>query len=94
MTISAGDIHAARQAEKARALLRDRQVSYQHALGGAPGQAVLEDLARFCRADQTTFHPDPRVHALMEGRREVWLRIKEHLDLDLEDLLRRRTNVE
>lgn len=80
--------------EQARTLLRDRQVSYQHALGGAPGQAVLEDLAWFCRADQTTFHPDPRVHALMEGRREVWLRIKEHLDLDLEDLLRRRTNVE
>ena len=79
---------------EARALLQDRQINYQHALGGAPGQAVLEDLARFCRADQTTFHPDPRVHALMEGRREVWLRIKEHLDLDLEDLLRRRTNVE
>ena len=94
MSLSPADIEAARQADKARALLRDRQVSYQHALGGAPGQAVLEDLAWFCRADQTTFHPDPRVHALMEGRREVWLRIKEHLDLDLEDLLRRRTNVE
>ena len=88
------DAYLADRENKARALLRDRQVSYQHALGGAPGQAVLEDLAWFCRADQTTFHPDPRVHALMEGRREVWLRIKEHLDLDLEDLLRRRTNVE
>lgn len=88
------DAYLEARENKARTLLRDRQVSYQHALGGAPGQAVLEDLARFCRADQTTFHPDPRVHALMEGRREVWLRIKEHLDLDLEDLLRRRTNVE
>lgn len=88
------DAYLEARENKARALLRDRQVSYQHALGGAPGQAVLEDLARFCRAGETTFHPDPRVHALMEGRREVWLRIKEHLDLDLEDLLRRRTNVE
>lgn len=88
------DAYLEARENKARTLLRDRQVSYQHALGGAPGQAVLADLARFCRADQTTFHPDPRVHALMEGRREVWLRIKEHLDLDLEDLLRRRTNVE
>ncbi len=88
------DAYLEARENKARALRRDRQVSYQHALGGAPGQAVLEDLAWFCRADQTTFHPDPRVHALMEGRREVWLRIKEHLDLDLEDLLRRRTNVE
>ena len=86
------DAYLEARENKARALLRDRQVSYQHALGGAPGQAVLADLARFCRADQTTFHPDPRVHALMEGRREVWLRIKEHLDLDLEDLLRRRTD--
>ena len=88
------DAYLEARENKARTLLRDRQVNYRLALGGAPGQAVLEDLAWFCRADQTTFHPDPRVHALMEGRREVWLRIKEHLDLDLEDLLRRRTNVE
>ena len=88
------DAYLEARENKARALLRDRQVSYQHALGGAPGQAVLEDLAWFCRADQTTFHPDPRVHALMEGRREVWLRIKEYLDLSPEDLLRRRTNAD
>lgn len=88
------DAYLEARENKARTLLRDRQVNYRLALGGPPGQVVLADLARFCRADQTTFHPDPRVHALMEGRREVWLRIKEHLDLDLEDLLRRRTNVE
>ena len=80
--------------EKALVALRDRQTNYRLALGGPPGQAVLDDLARFCRADETTFHPDPRVHALMEGRREVWLRINEYLNLTPEDLLRRRTNVE
>lgn len=48
---------------------------------------VLADLARFCRAHESTFHPDARVHAQMEGRREVWLRITEHLGLSPEELL-------
>lgn len=47
---------------------------------------VLKDLAKFCRAHETTFHPDPRVHAALEGRREVWLRIIEHLTLSYEEI--------
>lgn len=47
---------------------------------------VLTDLARFCRADQSCFHPDPRVHAVLEGRREVWLRIQQNLQLTDEQL--------
>lgn len=47
---------------------------------------VLSDLAKFCRAGESTFHPDPRVHAVLEGRREVWLRIQSHLKLDSETL--------
>lgn len=47
---------------------------------------ILEDLARFCRADETTFHPDPRIHAVLEGRREVFLRIMEHIGMDSEKL--------
>lgn len=39
---------------------------------------VLEDLANFCRANESTFHTDDRIHAALEGRREVWLRILEH----------------
>ena len=49
-------------------------------------QAVLQDLAKLCRADRTCFHPDPRLHALAEGRREVWLRIANHLNLTSEQL--------
>lgn len=45
---------------------------------------VLKDLARFCRAHETAFSPDPRIHAVLEGRREVWLRIEKHLKLDSE----------
>ena len=49
-------------------------------------RVVLADLAKFCRADRSTFHADPRVHAALEGRREVWLRIQEHLNLTPEQL--------
>lgn len=47
---------------------------------------VLKDLAKFCRAHDSTFHPDPRVHAVMEGRREVWLRIQENLQLGVGEI--------
>lgn len=45
-------------------------------------RTVLLDLAKFCRAYQTTFHEDPRIHAMLEGRREVFLRILHHTKLD------------
>lgn len=48
---------------------------------------VLTDLARFCRAHDSTFHPDARVHAALEGRREVWLRIQEYLGLSTDEIL-------
>ncbi len=74
--------------ERARNFLFNRQRSYVQTFDPAsePNAAVLSDLAKFCRANATTFHPDPRVHALMEGRREVWLRIQKHLKLDSETL--------
>lgn len=45
-------------------------------------QVVLEDLAMFCRANESEFDPDVRVHALKSGRREIWLRIQQHLHLN------------
>lgn len=49
-------------------------------------QAVLKDLSVFCKANDSSFHPDQRVNAIYEGRREVWLRIQKHLNLSTEDL--------
>jgi len=43
-------------------------------------------LARFCRAHESTFAADPRAHAVLEGRREVWLRIQNHLNMETEQL--------
>jgi len=72
--------------ERARSFLRSRQTDYKIVFTGVQGQRVLADLARFCRAHKSTMHADPRAHAVMEGRREVWLRIQQHLQLDDESL--------
>lgn len=49
-------------------------------------QEVLKDLARFCRAHETSFMSDARAHAVLEGRREVWLRIQEYLNLSVDEI--------
>jgi hypothetical protein len=67
--------------ERVLGFLRRRKLDYQRVFGGEPAKPVLADLARFCRANETTFQPDARLHAVLEGRREVWLRIQNHLNL-------------
>lgn len=66
--------------------LRRRKVDYQLAFTSGPGQAVLHDLAKFCRADENTFNKDPRLSDVLIGRREVWLRIQKHLRLTPDQL--------
>ena len=72
--------------EKARRFLMRRRHNYRLAFLSPPGQEVLRDLAAFCRANETTFHPDARLHAVAEGRREVWLRIANHLNMPPDEL--------
>lgn len=75
---------------KKRERLEDRKRAYQFALGNKDDvaiRAVIADLKRFCRAGESTFHPNERVHAVLEGRREVILRILDHLELNTEDFL-------
>ncbi len=67
-------------------MVRKVKRDYIAAFGGPAGQDVLRDLAKFCRADQTCFTTDPRQHALLEGRREVWLRIQHYLNLTTEQI--------
>jgi hypothetical protein len=64
-----------------RFLARRRTAYIKVFLNSQFGQEVLRDLAKFCRAHDSTFHSDPRIHAVVEGRREVWLRIQRHLQL-------------
>lgn len=52
----------------------------------------MEDLAGFCRANESTFHSDPRMHAVLEGRREVFLRIMDHIGLTPDEFFSKYTN--
>lgn len=67
--------------DKLMQALGRRQYAYKQTFQGPLAEEVLRDLARFCRAHSTTFHADPRMHAVLEGRREVWLRIQQHLQI-------------
>lgn len=69
-----------------RDLLVLRHQDYARTFSGPVPERVLADLAKFCRAGESTFHPDPRVHAVLEGRREVWLRIQKYLRLTAADI--------
>jgi hypothetical protein len=68
------------------AILRSRH--YQRLFLGADNvmsrdaEIVLADLRDFCRVEQGGFSPDPYVNARNSGRREVFLRLTHHLNLD------------
>lgn len=69
--------------------LTSRKTNYQFTFQDKNkyANAVLADLSKFCRANTTTFHQDARASAVLEGRREVWLRIQNYLNLSPEELL-------
>jgi hypothetical protein len=75
-------------AEKVKSFVTARQQAYQQVFSKESlfAQKVLADLAKFCRAHESTFNADPRVHAVLEGRREVWLRIEQQLKLHPDEL--------
>lgn len=70
------------------AILRAR--SYKRVLNlaspllGRDVEIVLADLRDHCFATKTTFHVDPYEAGRRQGRREAWLRISQHLNLDEE----------
>lgn len=79
--------------KEAQAGLRSLQESYRRVFltQSADIAAVLADLEQFCRADQTPFHPDERIHCVLTGRHEVISRIREYTRLDFDTLWRNRT---
>jgi hypothetical protein len=74
--------------EHAKQYLARRRTAYVKTFFNPMGEEVLRDLAKFCRAHETTFATDARAHAVAEGRREVFLRISSHLRLTDEELWR------
>jgi hypothetical protein len=76
--------------EIAREFLFKRRRAYRRVLGASTTDPdillILADLAKFCKAAETTMHHEDRASAMLEGRRQVWLRIQQHLNLSEEDL--------
>lgn len=80
--------------DKLRMLL-GRKASHYRAVFNAEtvaGTEVLADLSTFCRAHEPTFHPDPRLEGILQGRREVWLHIQNYTKLSTDELVRIRLN--
>lgn len=75
--------------EMKRSEFLSRAQAYRATFNNPMGEQVLADLAKFCRAHESTFNIDARVHAAMEGRREVYLRLRDHLDMTDEELIQR-----
>jgi hypothetical protein len=73
---------------KIKNLIRSRAYAYRMVFSPENKYTsdVLKDLAKFCRAHESTFHSDARKHAALEGRREVFLRVMEHLNLTEEQI--------
>lgn len=75
--------------DRLRMALETRRHAYSRTFAGERGSSpdiVIRDLAKFCRAHASTFSPDQRIHAVMEGRREVWLRIQQHMNMTPDEL--------
>jgi hypothetical protein len=73
-------------AEQVKDFLVTRGQAYRKTFQTIYGERVLSDLAKFCRANESTFTPDPRAEGILQGRREVWLRISKHLNLSEDEL--------
>jgi hypothetical protein len=72
-------------------LMAERQRAYSRCFNADDLSValVLQDLRKFCRADSSTFHLDARAHALLEGRREVMLRILDYTTLSIDELCKK-----
>ena len=78
--------------QKKLGFIRERKVSYL-AFKRIAGVPFLKDMAVFCRANETCVVKDENGKIdtdrtlILEGRREVWLRIQNHFNLTPEQLL-------
>jgi len=63
-----------------------RRGAYQDVFIGPRANVVLQDLASFCRANKTIYTKDDRASYILEGRRQVWLRITDQLRLTQDEL--------
>jgi len=76
----------------ARLIFKSRAYKRLFNLESQDAQVVLNDLRKFCGADQPSIRVgnngviDPYATAVAEGRREVWLRIQAQLQISESNL--------
>lgn len=76
------------ESEEAKAPVAALALAYKRVFNpeNADVKLVVKDLARLCRALESTFHPDARVAAQLDGRREVFLHIQKQCKLTTDEL--------
>lgn len=73
--------------QKLNPMVLKRRRAYLATFSGPNGKQVLADLRRFCRATLPTADVNnPNVTYLLEGRREVFLRILSHMQITEDEL--------
>ncbi len=77
--------------ERQLEVLRARKVAFSRVFRDGTAskddiKIVMDVLRRFCRADTSTFHADARMHAVAEGRREVWLLVQDYCERSMDEL--------
>jgi hypothetical protein len=78
--------------EQTLQIFTDCKHAYQLTFGTDAGKTVLADLAKFCRANESCIVPGDRDRTcLLGGRHEVYLTIRDYLDLTPEQLVEKYT---
>lgn len=75
-------------AHKLKRFIFRRQAAYLDTFAGPRAETVLQDIANFCRACKTIYTSEERASWILEGRRQVWMRIQDQLRLTQDELWR------
>lgn len=75
--------------------LISRREAYTRLFAGSAtaddAKIVADDLRTFCRGEDTAWADDARVHALLSGRQEVYIRIMDHTRLPFDAMVEKYT---
>lgn len=62
-------------------IITQRHAAWSRVFAGPDGQVVEKQLAIFCRANVSTFDPDPIRSAYLQGRKDVWILMQNYRHL-------------
>ena len=65
----------------------DKQQVYHRVFDGEDGQKVLDDLKGRCFVKVSTYDPDEKKMGINEGRRSIYVYIKNMMEQDIKEIL-------